>query len=385
MSSATFRVARRAWAALPAGLRAHPAVLRVATAIRGQLTPIRNTAAAALPASAPRATMDVTPPPFIPLTDPPTATPADPPTTAPTDPPTDPAAPQVVSTLDELDTMLRMLDAAAAISDDELRRGFQKFSMRFPMDLPDDPDSDAYRAQQMRLYEWLHGKPYTTANEVSRFDVAAAADAPFPYQTQSAQTVGHQLIAVGHIIRTLDLPPGSRVLEFGPGWGNTTIALARMGHHVTAVDVEKNFIDLIAERARRKHLSIDLRHDDFSLAQRIDERFDAVLFFECFHHCAHHQALVAALERLVVPGGKVVFAAEPITDAFPIPWGLRLDGESLWAIRQNGWLELGFQETYFRGLMARHGWDLDKRSCAETPWGEVFVATRNDATATRVG
>jgi SAM-dependent methyltransferase len=283
---------------------------------------------------------------------------------------------EVVRTLEELDRAIARLDAAAAISDDELRRGFATFRMEFPLELPADPDSAEYRAVQMRFYEWLHGKPYATANEVSAFDVAAHVRRPFPYSTGSPDTVGHQLIAIGHLIRTLGLREGQSVLEFGPGWGNTTLALARMGCRVTAVDVERNFIDLIAGRARAKDLEIELLHGDFGLAATIDRRFDAVLFFECFHHCADHQSLVASLDRVVAPGGKVLFAAEPILDEFPLPWGLRMDGESLWAIRRQGWLELGFQETYFRGLLARHGWRVDKVVCAETPWGVIFVARR---------
>jgi SAM-dependent methyltransferase len=283
---------------------------------------------------------------------------------------------RVISTLAELDQMLKMLDAAAARSDEELRRGFASFRMDLPMDITADPDSDAYRAQQMELYEWLHGKPYAVSNEVSNFDIAAAADVPFPFHTQSSQTVGNQLIAIGHIIRTLNLKPKSRVLEFGPGWGNTTISMARLGYRVTAVDIEKNFVALIKERARRKNLEIDVVQEDFSVIHKLDQQFDAVLFFECFHHCSNHQSLIAGLDRVVAPGGKVIFAAEPITDDLPIPWGLRLDGESLWAIRQQGWLELGFQETYFRRLLARHGWNVEKSVCNETPWGVIFIATR---------
>ncbi|HJU70983.1 MAG TPA: class I SAM-dependent methyltransferase [Paucimonas sp.] len=284
--------------------------------------------------------------------------------------------PQQVSTLEELDEMLVMLDAAAAISDDELRRGFTRFTMRFPLDLPADPDSEAYRTTQFKLYEWLHGKPYSTSNEVSSFDTRAAASRPFPFYTESPHTVGNHIISIGHLIRTLNLPPKSAILEFGPGWGNTTVWLARMGYRVTAVDIEQNFVDLIRERARRKELDIDVRQGDFSLIDQFEQQFDAVLFFECFHHCANHQALIASLDRVIAPGGKAVFAAEPITDDFPIPWGLRLDGESLWAIRKQGWLELGFKESYFRKLLARHGWEVEKSVCPETPWGVILTATR---------
>lgn len=289
--------------------------------------------------------------------------------------------PKRVSTLDELDGMLKMLDAMEAISDDELRRGFTKFNMQFPLDLPKDPDSREYRASQMKLYEWLHGKPYSVNNEVSSFDTKAAASKPFPFYTESPQTVGCHLISIGHLIRTLDLKPKSAILEFGPGWGNTTVWLARMGYSVTAVDIEKNFIELINERARRKNLQVETIQGDFSLINKFEKKFDAVLFFECFHHCSDHQSLIASLDAVVAPGGKVIFAAEPITDDFPIPWGLRLDGESLWAIRKNGWLELGFQETYFRKLLAHHGWKVDKSVCPDTPWGVIFIATRSSDTA----
>lgn len=146
-----------------------------------------------------------------------------------------PAGPKQIRSLEELDAMLRMLDEAEAISDDALRHGFTQFNMQFPMDLPADPDSAEYRAVQMKLYEWLHGKPYSVTNEVTGFDVNAAASRPFPFYTESPQTTGSHLIAIGHLIRTLNLPPKSSILEFGPGWGNTTVWLARMGYQVTAV------------------------------------------------------------------------------------------------------------------------------------------------------
>lgn len=283
---------------------------------------------------------------------------------------------QVISTLDELDRKLGELDVAAAVSDDELRRCFATFSMDYPIGLPKEPSSAEYRDWQFELYRWIHGGPYSSTNEASSFDVANAAAQPFPYLTRSPSTVGNHLIAIGHVIRTLDLPAGSRVLEFGPGWGNTTIALARMGYKVTAIDIEQNFVDLIKERARRKNLAVDVRQGDFACARQLDSQYDAVLFFECFHHCADHRGMIAGLDRIVAPGGRVIFAAEPIYEEFPIPWGLRLDGESLWAIRKHGWLELGFKESYFTAAMKGHGWRLAKSVCTETPWGTVFTARR---------
>lgn len=83
------------------------------------------------------------------------------------------------------------------------------------------------------------------------------------------------------------------------------------------------------------------------------------------------------MDHLVADGGKLVFGAEPISDALPAPWCLRLDGESLWQIRRRGWLELGFQEQYFTGTLQRFGWTAERFECGETPFGVVFVAHRN--------
>jgi 2-polyprenyl-3-methyl-5-hydroxy-6-metoxy-1,4-benzoquinol methylase len=283
---------------------------------------------------------------------------------------------RVVSDLQQLDEILAELDAAAAVSDDELRRLFPTFRMELAHSLPDDPHSDAYRDAQFELYRMLAEKPYDIANEASLIDVAEATTRPFPFCTRSSRTVGDHLLAIGYLIRTMDLRPDASVLDLGAGWGNTSVWLARMGYRVTAVDIEPRFVELIRERSRRKELNVEVVQADFQIVQSFDRTWDAVLFFESFHHCADHRALVASLDRVVAPDGKVIFAAEPITEDFPVPWGLRLDGESLWSIRRNGWLELGFHEGYFQDLMTEHGWRLSKHVCVETPWGVVLVATR---------
>ncbi len=54
-----------------------------------------------------------------------------------------------------------------------------------------------------------------------------------------------------------------------------------------------------------------------------------------------------------------MFASEPVTK-LPYPWGVRLDGESLWAMRRYGWLELGFDRTYFLRLLRREGFRVHR-------------------------
>jgi SAM-dependent methyltransferase len=166
------------------------------------------------------------------------------------------------------------------------------------------------------------------------------------------------------------------VLEFGFGWGNSTIALALSGLRMTAVDIESDFCDLLKLRARRHEVDIAVINDDFMWAERATEPFDAAIFFESFHHCSDHMRLLRALQTTVKPGGRIYFGAEPIVVDFPIPWGLRMDGESLWAIRANKWLELGFNESYFREALARTGWIAIKHVIPGLGWASVFEAVR---------
>jgi SAM-dependent methyltransferase len=286
---------------------------------------------------------------------------------------------QVLTTLDELDAKLEECDSALKQSDAAMRQVFAGFRMDFSTQVPVDPFSPEYTEFQMALYRRISGKGYTPQNEKTKFDVAKADRRPFPYYTGSCRTAGFFTMGVGFLLHCLNLPPGARVLEFGAGWGNTTMAMAMLGLDVTAVDIEPDFCDLLRLRARRHEVDVTVVNEDFLWAETVQEPFDAVVFFECFHHCADHRRLLAALDHAVKPGGRVYFGAEPILSDFPLPWGLRMDGESLWAIRNNGWMELGFNEAYFREALIRAGWTADKHVYPDIGWAAVWEARRLDA------
>ena len=287
---------------------------------------------------------------------------------------------KVVTTIEELDVKLAECAAAAYISDDELRRVFTTFRMDISQSLPPDPFSPNYRDRVMAIYQHIAGRPYDVQNEISAFDVAEADRRPFPYCTLSFKTAGHFLMGTAFLLQTLNLPKGARVVEFGPGWGNTTIWMAMLGLDVTAVDIEPRFCELLERRARRHEVNLTIINDDFMWAEKVTEPFDAAVFFECFHHCSDHNRLLKALGSAVKAGGKVYFAAEPIVSNFPVPWGLRMDGESLWAIRSNGWMELGFSENYFTEALRRSGWSVRKHAYPDLAWACVWEARRTDET-----
>jgi 2-polyprenyl-3-methyl-5-hydroxy-6-metoxy-1,4-benzoquinol methylase len=286
------------------------------------------------------------------------------------------AAMQTLTTLEQLDEKLAECDAAGRVSDAALRHVFSTFRMDFSQHVPADPFSAEYRDVQMELYRRLTGISYETRNEKTKFDVAKADRQPFPYYTGSCKTVGFFTLGLGSLIHALNLEPGARVLEFGAGWGNSTIAMALSGLHMTAVDIESDFCDLLKLRAKRHELDINVVNADFMWAETVTEPFDAAIFFESFHHCSDHMRLLRALQTAVKPGGRIYFGAEPIVGDFPIPWGLRMDGESLWAIRANKWLELGFNDSYFREALARTGWTAVKHVIPGLGWASVWEAVR---------
>lgn len=288
-----------------------------------------------------------------------------------------PVEPKVreVSTVAELDAMLMEVDAAHAISDDAVRTALRSF--KYAVDfagLPSDPFSAEYAQYQLDLYELIAGRPYRIENERSSFLSGDPSSLPFPYTTQSWKTVSDHLMLTGLIIRTLALPSKASVLEFGSGWGNTTLALAQMGYQVTAIDIEQRFLDMVEHRCRGLINPPRLLCRDFAGVGELEDKFDAIVFDASFHHCRDHRALLAALVDRLKPGGKVLFAAEPIDEMLPMPWGLRLDGGSVWSTRCFGWLELGFTETYFREAAGRAGFSVEKVHHPVDEFATMYVA-----------
>lgn len=282
-----------------------------------------------------------------------------------------------INNLKDLDKEIAYVDERGKISDDELRQALSEFCYIVDNPLPKDPYSQEYHNAQMQLYLDISGKnEYSIANEHSPFDFKVLKDMPFPYCTKSPNTVGNQLIAQGFLIRTMNLAADSQVVEFGPGWGNTTLHLAQMGYKLTAVDCENSFLDLIKYRTQNLSNQVKIVNKDM-LEFTANVKYDAAVFFECFHHCANHLQLLKNLHNLITDEGLIAFAAEPVAD-FPFPWGLRLDGMSIWSIRKFGWLENGFDTSYFMRTLLMLGWTPKRYRSDDSPLADVIIAKKSN-------
>lgn len=282
---------------------------------------------------------------------------------------------KTLTSVSELDEYLAKAAELFASSDDAARRFLAGFEFAAP-DLPADPFSEEYAIAQWDLYRRISGRDtYSTNNEVTQIDPAGCVEAPYPYSTGSAGQVADQLLVCGFIIRVLNPQRNQRIVEFGPGWGNLTMPLVMMSVDTTAVEVSPTFAELLRRRAGgNEHLTV-IEND--MLGFTTQKPFDAAVFFESFHHCSDHLEMLAHLHSIVANDGAVIFAAEPITH-MPYPWGLRLDGLSLWSTRTYGWLELGFDNHYFQQALERTGWKTvqRRRSRSMTPLADVIMARR---------
>jgi len=249
--------------------------------------------------------------------------------------------------------------------------------------MPDDPFSPEYEAAVLRVYSKLSGRSTYSAAECEKvpIDIENTIKKPSAYQ-YGGNFLGDYLEAYGQIIKCLKISDGMRLLEYGPGDGQISLHLARLGCDVTVIDIEDAYLQIIRGQAERAGIAIAAIHGDFLAGEEL-EPFDRILFFEAFHHSLVHQRALQKMGCMIKRDGFILFVGEPIIDpagywaaAVPYPWGPRLDGLSLRAMRTHGWMELGFQEPYFLAALDRCGWAGEKWVSPTNGLATGFIARR---------
>jgi len=294
---------------------------------------------------------------------------------------------RMVDTLAALDDALEHAARIRETGDDAFRSALAAVTLRpkaliGPLDR--DPMSSAFRASQLRFYETLTKSGYDVTREETVFDRAHMLRWPFPYATRSPTTVGDYLMAYGQIIKEMNLARGAHILEMGSGYGPLTYQLASMGYRVTCTDISENLLEYVRTRCAGLPGIVDTIRCDMNLFSNAGV-YDAVVFFESFHHVLDHAGLLERIAANLDPRGILVFAGEPIvpddSPIVPYPWGLRMDGLSLWAIRRQGWLELGFRTSYFSDLLRRTGWTCKRVPSVSMHGTDIWICRRAKAVA----
>lgn len=228
-----------------------------------------------------------------------------------------------------------------------------------------DPLSAEYGKEVLDLYRSLTKVDYASTNEMTSTKQSSEDfEVGFPWISHNLEAVAQEYGKVTQALRAIHNHKAGRkrIIEFGSGWGNLSIPLAKSGQDVTVVDIDSGFLKRLERVAVREGVDVRCLLGDFiEVARAVSEQYDVAVFQASFHHCLNFIELVDTIRDQVLKlDGCLLFLCEPIIDAYPFPWGLRFDGESLWAITQNKWLELGFDREFFLNFMHRSGFLVSK-------------------------
>lgn len=111
-----------------------------------------------------------------------------------------------------------------------------------------------------------------------------------------------------HVVEECRLAPGSQVLEVGPGWGAFAAHAARQGIEVTGVTISTKSLEFMDRLTAREDLPITTLLCDF-LEYEPEKQFDAVVVLGIMEHMPDYPRVLARLDRVLKPGGRVFIDA----------------------------------------------------------------------------
>jgi len=223
--------------------------------------------------------------------------------------------------------------------------------------LSDDPFSDEYAQWEMLFFEFLSGRDYSFDSE------GLNESAILPYMTSpptfemALDTKIHLLKTHADLLNILRPTPEMSVLEMGSGGGSLLELFGRCGCRVTGLDASKGFAEYAKSRLNTQHINGGVVHGSFYDVEKLNDKFDLIIFESSFHHCCEPVRLLRILREKLSSNGKIIFVNEPMYSHYDRPWGIvRYDGEVMYQIRGVGWLELAFRPDFFEECLRLTGY-----------------------------
>jgi len=146
--------------------------------------------------------------------------------------------------------------------------------------------------------------------------------------------------------------PGAKILEIGAGTGRYSIALAKEGYDVTAVELVDRNIDILRKNSTDLTKLQAFQGDALNLAQFADDTFDVTLLLGPMYHLYETDDINRAIEEAirVTKANGIILAA--FLSVHAIIYCNYLNGELLTGINENfsdSYRTRHFEEQFFTG------------------------------------
>ncbi len=260
----------------------------------------------------------------------------------------------------DLDQFVKTCDAAGGIGKAKSDPSIASLSLKHDtvVDTTLDPFGEEYFIQQAKLHHEITGQTLKqNITELYPIDVALHIAGTNPYADSNIPLIARHAAIIMCTMALSGIKPGAKVLDLGCGWGLTSELIAYCGGNVHAVDINPLFVELISKRVERHGLPITATVGDFD-AIPSSANYDLIFFYECLHHALRPWETLRKASKHLAPGGKIMWAGEPVNEIWWPAWGLRLDVESLYVMRKFGWFESGWSLQFISACFNRAGMDL---------------------------
>jgi cyclopropane-fatty-acyl-phospholipid synthase len=175
----------------------------------------------------------------------------------------------------------------------------------------------------------LFGQVHTNKRAIaSHYDIDSEfflsfLDREYPLYTQGMYLSPEETLAVAtrrkldYCFDKLNLRPGDRILEIGPGWGAWFEYATSRGVRCTGLTISEESMNFLQRRAAAIGQEWTLINCDF-LGYSTEEKFDAIVIMGVIEHLPQYGKVLEKFVSLLKPGGRIFLDGSACTTKYEL-------------------------------------------------------------------